>query len=798
MDSEEELFDSSADLFDDDEEEPLYEEADCDSSTTDSQPVFPIDSATRAATHDIKPPIQFKSNILLDSKDSSQANNSSTNSALAQPEGSSLLDSYQEGSSKECLYSSPNIEIDEVSEEESFLRPPDKSESNDEVEDDRDFVMGGNSDNSGILNVSGNYLHNLNDDLPEQTAEGSKHMDTSAQRQKFQTESSRPSPTMPVNSDASLANNLCNNTDPGVHIASTSADNGLINFNQLPHDKNGNGTDHPGNSSTQPNIEAENIAQKSSSSSLPNVSELICPFCNIQLDALWLMNNHIETLHSDTYNGEAGAFNPTVQFVCPFCDLDLGNHTDLELHLLAAHEEDQEEQTGVTCPLCAFTCVSEDDLKLHIKTHANDGTVYGISETHQEIVFSAPSSSPVLACPVCSLEMTDALLLTSHVESHFNPRHRPDMDSFPSSDTVSSNEQVVNQGNGNIPAEEKPLKEILKQRWQETREKEASSQDVPSTNQSVPSTSQGSWEPLDERENVSYKQQFEQNLEKAVVSGKMTITDYHAQKALMAETELLGVDNGTTRTQGLIEKMDYLYRNHAWAGQVAYLCSPVDHFSASFGDRGWGCGYRNFQMMLSCLSRNPDYARRIFTGDNISIPSIPKIQQMIEHAWNKGFDPPGCRQLGGHLINTSKWIGATEIVATLSCLGIKCQLVDFPAPSAPDGTHPLLMEWVSNYFCRPQQGFLPPLYLQHQGHSRTIIGVDKDRGATKILLFDPGTPSSEMASVARDKLVFKHMRIFRRTQNGFRSRQYQIVSIIGLLTDAEYEESKTLKSEQVC
>lgn len=45
------------------------------------------------------------------------------------------------------------------------------------------------------------------------------------------------------------------------------------------------------------------------------------------------------------------------------------------------------------------------------------------------------------------------------------------------------------------------------------------------------------------------------------------------------------------------------------------LCSPTDHFGTSYGDRGWGCGYRNLQMMLSCLCRRDDYLRVAFSGE---------------------------------------------------------------------------------------------------------------------------------------------------------------------------------------
>lgn len=53
------------------------------------------------------------------------------------------------------------------------------------------------------------------------------------------------------------------------------------------------------------------------------------------------------------------------------------------------------------------------------------------------------------------------------------------------------------------------------------------------------------------------------------------------------------------------------------------------------------------------------------------IPSVPKIQRLIEEAWAKGFDPQGRAQLRNSLINTEKWIGATDIAALLSSLRIR-------------------------------------------------------------------------------------------------------------------------------
>lgn len=59
------------------------------------------------------------------------------------------------------------------------------------------------------------------------------------------------------------------------------------------------------------------------------------------------------------------------------------------------------------------------------------------------------------------------------------------------------------------------------------------------------------------------------------------------------------------------------------------------------------------------------------------IPSISKLQQLIETAWRQGFDPAGCEQLGGRLINTRKWIGATEVVTFLSSFRIRYINISF-------------------------------------------------------------------------------------------------------------------------
>lgn len=64
----------------------------------------------------------------------------------------------------------------------------------------------------------------------------------------------------------------------------------------------------------------------------------------------------------------------------------------------------------------------------------------------------------------------------------------------------------------------------------------------------------------------------------------------------------------------IITKLKQYYK----AGNInisrVWLCSGCDHYAASYGDKGWGCGYRNLQMLLSCLAKSSTYQHVLFNG----------------------------------------------------------------------------------------------------------------------------------------------------------------------------------------
>ena len=88
-------------------------------------------------------------------------------------------------------------------------------------------------------------------------------------------------------------------------------------------------------------------------------------------------------------------------------------------------------------------------------------------------------------------------------------------------------------------------------------------------------------------------------------------------------------------------------------------------------------------MLLSSLASSSEFSATLAAhgisaahaqaqaGGAGGMPSISRLQRMIEAAWERGFDAQGREQLGGKLHRTRKWIGATEIVTFLASIRIK-------------------------------------------------------------------------------------------------------------------------------
>ncbi|KAG9069022.1 hypothetical protein KI688_009912 [Linnemannia hyalina] len=297
----------------------------------------------------------------------------------------------------------------------------------------------------------------------------------------------------------------------------------------------------------------------------------------------------------------------------------------------------------------------------------------------------------------------------------------------------------------------------------------------------------------------------------------------------------------TTGITGLIDKVRILLETSLAQGatEQAYLADPsVMFFQSDKSDRGWGCGYRNIQMLLSYVV-GQTYATSTTSATSAAattsnIPTILELQRQLEYAWTNGFDAQGAAQLSYKVEGTKKWIGTTEAWSVLCSLGVRCSILDFHMPSGANGTHPAMFAAVYEYFCSPNwsplsgplsrqvdnsrqngkegqgQGQIiqtakPPLYIQHQGHSRTIVGIEilKENQGMNLLVFDPGRwLHSAIPTLRRDAVSLSHssgskavvagdkkldaqylLKAFRQVGSGIAKAQYQLLGISGLYNE---------------
>lgn len=75
-------------------------------------------------------------------------------------------------------------------------------------------------------------------------------------------------------------------------------------------------------------------------------------------------------------------------------------------------------------------------------------------------------------------------------------------------------------------------------------------------------------------------------------------------------------------------------------------------------------------LCLECIVFPPNSCDLNFPPTE-AVPSIPKVQAIIEEAWSQGADPQGASHFNNRLQGTRAWIGATEIYAVLTSLSLK-------------------------------------------------------------------------------------------------------------------------------
>lgn len=143
--------------------------------------------------------------------------------------------------------------------------------------------------------------------------------------------------------------------------------------------------------------------------------------------------------------------------------------------------------------------------------------------------------------------------------------------------------------------------------------------------------------------------------------------------------------------------------------------------------------------------------------------------------------------------------------------------------------HEMLIDWVWRYFSQApepegggggesdakrsrlgaephravRQTARPPLYFQHQGHSRTIIGIERretEEGGTvakvhTLLVLDPGHSTQALAAALRSGANWQRM--LKRGQHTLRNDQYQLLFVEpGFASEQERSQLKTVLAHE--
>ncbi|KAI1776117.1 DUF1671-domain-containing protein [Hypoxylon cercidicola] len=272
--------------------------------------------------------------------------------------------------------------------------------------------------------------------------------------------------------------------------------------------------------------------------------------------------------------------------------------------------------------------------------------------------------------------------------------------------------------------------------------------------------------------------------------GRTELGRYHNEERMPERLVALLKKGNYRSSTGVIPVLQQLLEQNR-STEWAYLCAGTAQHIWKLEGEGSFCGYRNIQMLISCVLQLDPAAARLFGG---RVPDIFALQDMIEDAWDRGVNAKGRIETGG-IRGTRKFIGTPEAAAIFVNLGIRCDTQGFRNAKGEErrAAENRLYDAVERYFAeapgvssqaKVRTTQLPPLYFQHRGHSMTIVGIEKrTKGGRGLLVFDPtySDPTGIRRYVGRKHTHSdpnKKLDIYRRGAHYLgRYREFEILSL---------------------
>ena len=246
-------------------------------------------------------------------------------------------------------------------------------------------------------------------------------------------------------------------------------------------------------------------------------------------------------------------------------------------------------------------------------------------------------------------------------------------------------------------------------------------------------------------------------------------------------------------TNGIIPLLCVKYVPNETTGVVLSCTSTMSGMLHIQQKDKWSCGYRNLQMILSAVL--PDLSlqqQKQPQHQQYCVPSLKDIQETLEELWSKGYDRMGAEHYQYRIQNQCQWIGAVEVANYLSyqyridttviefilCHESRSLLSSFcrcyfakQSPTQHGSTCPYCNQFDDRIDASSSSSYaantvtmardilqsiensnnmtIPtctcptqPLYLQWNGHSVTIIGIEQH--TNHLLIMDPKCNGSKI------------------------------------------------------
>lgn len=462
---------------------------------------------------------------------------------------------------------------------------------------------------------------------------------------------------------------------------------------------------------------------------------------------------------------------------CPFCDYKEKNDYQMLLHVEIFHSESGESPFAVKDEVEAARQVQEDPEEEKTPAKPRSGR-------------STPSRLEFVQCPYHCGEQ----VLADDIQFHTDFHVAEDMANHDAavievknnfstdiSDAIRNHDQVLSEI-------QSPVRE---RRWVTSLKDMFAASRLKLPNPSHSKVKIGAVRRLGKAELGPYahEKRMPSDLIRLLENGpKVTVSNKIGHDGKLVKVEV--ISNETPNLIPVLAKLSVLDRNVA----RAFYCNPFTRHVAKLAKEGGFCGYRNIQMLISYIRDAQAPGHEHF--DRKRLPSILRIQDMIESAWDQGYNSSGRVETGG-IRWTRKYIGTPEAQALLLSLGIPAEAQAFSANTKTEA-YTAMMEAVCKYFddgSNVDNGDKvvitdkPPLFFQHQGHSMTVVGVELNTDyQANLVVFDPMyNPAKNLKDLAlNNKLTFstpapqKLLKAHRRDENYLgRYKAFEMIKING-------------------